>query len=162
MFPADDLTLTASGKSVADVGVAINYDLANVKLWLSANKLSLNPIKTEFLLIGPPYKINNLSVVPNVYIGDVPVKRVRETRAVGVCIDEFLSWDKHIDKITTNVSSGIGAINKLKSCVDHNTLMCAYIMHSYCHTSTIAAKFGTLLVSHFLIAHIEYKIGLLE
>jgi hypothetical protein len=37
-----------------------------------------------------------------------------------------LLWDKHIDKIAKKVSSGIGAIRKLKSSVDHNTLICAY------------------------------------
>ena len=31
-----------------------------------------------------------------------------------------------IDKIAKKVSSGVGAIKKLKSCVDHNTLICAY------------------------------------
>ena len=56
----------------------------------------------------------------------MPIKRVRETKALGVCIDEFLSWDKHIDKIAKKVSSGIGAIRKLKSCVDRNALICAY------------------------------------
>ena len=86
----------------------------------------LNLIKTEYLLIGSRHNINNISAVPNVSVGDVPIKRVRETKALGVCIDEFLSWDKHIDKIAKKVSSGIGAIGKLKSCVDRNTLICAY------------------------------------
>ena len=49
---ADDTTLTASGKSVLDAEMAINHDLANIKQWLSANKLSLNLVKTEYLLIG--------------------------------------------------------------------------------------------------------------
>ena len=49
---ADDTTLIASGKSIPDVEVAINYDLATVKQWLSSNKLSLNFIKTEYLLIS--------------------------------------------------------------------------------------------------------------
>ena len=53
-------------------------------------------------------------------------KRVRETESLGVCIDEFLLWDKHIDEIAKKISSGIGAIKKLKPCVDHNTLICAY------------------------------------
>ena len=48
---ADDTTLTASGKSISELQVTINHDLANVKQWLSANKLSLNLIKTEYLLI---------------------------------------------------------------------------------------------------------------
>ena len=60
------------------------------------------------------------------FVDDVPIKRVRETKALVVCINEFLSWDKHIDKIAKKVSSGIGAIIKFKSCVDHNTLIRAY------------------------------------
>ena len=61
---ADDTTLTISGKSVSDVEIAINDDLAQGKGWLSANKLSLNVIKTEYLLIGSRHNVNNLSVVP--------------------------------------------------------------------------------------------------
>ncbi|CAB4036522.1 Hypothetical predicted protein, partial [Paramuricea clavata] len=46
---ADDTTLTVSGKSIQDVEVAINHDLTNVKQWLTANRLSLNLVKTEYL-----------------------------------------------------------------------------------------------------------------
>ena len=71
---ADDTMLTVSGKSVSDLGIVINYDLVQVKGWLSANKLSLNVIKTECLLIGSRHNVNNLSAVPNVFVGDVPIK----------------------------------------------------------------------------------------
>ena len=68
MFP-DDTTQTVSGKSILDVEMAINYDLANVKRWLSVNKLFLNLIKTEYLLIGSRHNINNLTTAPNVFVG---------------------------------------------------------------------------------------------
>jgi hypothetical protein len=123
---ADDTTLTVSGKSLHDVEVAINHDLSNVNHWLCANKLSLNLVKTEYILIGSRHNINNILATPKVFVGDIPIKRVRETKALGVYIDEFLSWEKNIDKIAKKVSSGIGAIRKLKSCVDRNTLICAY------------------------------------
>ena len=60
------------------------------------------------------------------YVGNIPFKRVNETKALGVYIDEFLSWNKHIEEISKKISSGIGAVRKLKSYVDHNTLICAY------------------------------------
>jgi hypothetical protein len=101
-------------------------NLTNVKQWFSANRLSLNLVKTEYLLIGSRYNTNNLLAAPNVFVGDTPIKKVKETKALGVHIDEFLSWDKHIDKIAKKISSGIGAIRKLKYCVDHNTLIHAY------------------------------------
>ncbi len=89
---SDDTALTVSGRSIQDVEVAINHDLTNVKQWLSANRLSLNLVKTEYLLIGSRYNINNLLAAPNVFVGDTPIKRVKETKALGVHIDEFLSW----------------------------------------------------------------------
>ncbi len=49
----DDTTLTVSGsgKLIQDIKVAINHDLTN--------RLSLNLAKTEYLLIGSGYNINN-------------------------------------------------------------------------------------------------------
>ena len=61
---ADHTTLTVSGESVLDAEVVINHDFANIKQWLSANKLSLNLVKTEYLLIGSRHNINNLSHAP--------------------------------------------------------------------------------------------------
>ena len=63
---ADDTNLTVSDKSIQEVEVAISHDLTNVKQWLSANRLSLNLVKTEYLLIGSRYNINNLLAAPTV------------------------------------------------------------------------------------------------
>ena len=101
---ADDTALTASGDSVLDAEVAINHDLGNIKQWLSANKLSLNLFKTEYLLIRSRHNINNLFHAPKVHVGDIPIKRVRETKALGVYADEFLSLNKHIKVISKKIS----------------------------------------------------------
>ena len=100
---SDDMTLTVSGKSLHDVEVAINHDLPNVNQWLRANKLSLNLVKTEYILIGSRHNINNILPTPKVFVGDIPIKRVRETNLRHLepidYIDEFLSWEKHIDSV---------------------------------------------------------------
>ena len=57
---ADDTNLTVSGNALEEVELAINSDLATVKEWLLANKLTLNVAKTEFMLIGSNYKLRNL------------------------------------------------------------------------------------------------------
>ena len=80
---ADDTTLTASGESVLDAEVAINHDLANIKQWLSENKLSLNLVKTEYLLIRSRHNINNLFHAPKVHVGDIPIKRAKKQRHLG-------------------------------------------------------------------------------
>ncbi len=54
------------------------------------------------------------------------IDRVKVTKAPGVHIDEFLSWEKHVDTITKKASSGIAAIRKLKSCIDRGALIGVY------------------------------------
>ena len=56
---ADDTTLTAFGKSIQQIESKINCDLFNIKVWLLAKKLSLNLTKTEYLLIGSLFNVNN-------------------------------------------------------------------------------------------------------
>jgi hypothetical protein len=59
-------------------------------------------VKTEYLLyllIGSRSKINNLTSEPNIVINNRPIKRVSETKSLGILIDPFLSWDSHLDEL---------------------------------------------------------------
>ena len=49
---ADDTHLTYAGDNADNIQLHLNQDLENVHNWLRANKLTLNMIKTEFMLIG--------------------------------------------------------------------------------------------------------------
>ena len=54
----------------------MNGDLVYVKKWLLANKLSLNVVKTEFLLIGSHYSILTITAQPSIGIGHNSLKQV--------------------------------------------------------------------------------------
>ena len=86
---ADDTTLTTSGKYFNEDEAALISDFDNVKEWLFANKLSLNLVKAEYLLIRSRPNIKNLLVELNIFVGDVPVNRVSVTIAVGVMLMNF-------------------------------------------------------------------------
>ena len=87
---SDDSNLTVAGETIREVELAINDDLARMKEWLLANKLSLNVAKTQFLLIGSDYKINNLVTQPNIKIDQTKIKQVYNSRVFGVDIDNKL------------------------------------------------------------------------
>ena len=112
---ADDTSLTAAEETLNEVEKRANEDLKNVRNWLSANKLNLNIAKTEYVLIGSRYRINSLDVQPSINIDKQSVKRVKHTKVLGVQIDEHLNWGKHIESIASKISSGIGAIKKLRN-----------------------------------------------
>ncbi|CAB4032478.1 Hypothetical predicted protein [Paramuricea clavata] len=119
---ADDTNITVSGKSIKEAEVAVNVDLNNIREWLLSNRLSLNLVKTEYLLIGSRHNINTLEEQPRVFIGDEPIKGVQVTKTLGVKIDQFLTWDSHIDQISKKISSGISAMKKIKDFTNSDTL----------------------------------------
>ena len=49
---ADDTSLTVKGKVIDEIELGLKEDLDNIRLWLQANKRSLNVAKTEYVLIG--------------------------------------------------------------------------------------------------------------
>ena len=100
---ADDTTLTASGKSIQQIESEINCDLINIKeLAISANKLSLNLTKTEYLLIGSSFNVNNLTSEPNIMIDNVPIKRVTKTKSLVFKLTNFypgtIIWRKYVKR----------------------------------------------------------------
>ncbi len=114
---ADDTNLTAAGETIEEVESAMNNDLLRIKEWLLANKLSLNVAKT-----GSHHKLNNCDFQPSVKIGYDCIKQVHYSRVLGAEIDEHLSWNKHIENVVKKVTSGIGAMRRIRDSVDRETL----------------------------------------
>ncbi len=73
---ADDTNLTASGSSIHQ--------------WLLANKLTLNKDKTEYMVAGSRQRVSKIENDPDVKLGNCNIKRVRETKTLGVFIDDQL------------------------------------------------------------------------
>ena len=63
---ADYASLTAYGKSIEEIELGLNEDLEKIRLWLQANKLSLNVAKTEYMLIGSRQRLAKLPLEPNI------------------------------------------------------------------------------------------------
>ena len=123
---ADDTNLTAVGETVDEVEGRADIDMGNVRKWLCANKLSLNIGKTEYILIGSRHKTNSIDTERGIKIENQVIKKVRNTKVLGVKLDENLSWEKHIDHISSKITSGIGAIIRIKDYVEQSTLVTVY------------------------------------
>lgn len=123
---ADDTNLTTNGSSISDVQANLNEDLEHVHQWLLANKLTLNKKKTEYMIVGSRQRLNNINNDPNIELGEAKIKRVSETKTLGVIVDEQLKWKSHIGTVVTKVSKGIGMIRRMKDFVPQNTLISVY------------------------------------
>ena len=101
----DNTNLTASSNSIADIEIAVNSDLDNLRNWLTVNKLSLNVAKTEFRLIGSPQMIRNVSnSQPVILIENKQIKQVNISKTLGTKIDHHLTWKPSTENIR-NLSS---------------------------------------------------------
>ena len=101
--------------SACKVIIFLNAEIANLNTWLEANKLSLNIAKTEFMIIGSRQRLStfdNQNV--EVCVNNKQINRVLKSKSLGLTIDENLTWKYHVDNITKKVSSGIGALKRMR------------------------------------------------
>ena len=54
-------------------------------------------------------------------MGDKRVSRVSSSESLGLTMDENLTWSEHIDNISKKVSSGIGALKRVRSFISRET-----------------------------------------
>ena len=67
-------------------------ELDKLHAWFIVNKLSLNILKTNYILFGSRTCIaDNVSIT----MGKSPISRVNVTKFLGVNIDENLTWKDH-------------------------------------------------------------------
>ena len=124
---ADDTNLTASSETITDVESIMNSELANLKEWLISNKLSLNVAKTEFMVIGSKQMLNKTKDTEvNIKIDNRNIKQVFECKTLGVNVDQHLSWKNNTEKLCKKLSSGIGAIRRLREYLDKDSLLSVY------------------------------------
>ena len=63
--------------------------------------------------------INDYAI--NIHIDGVPIDQSNESKSLELIIDENLSWKAHIHKISKKVSSGIGALKRVRPFVSMHT-----------------------------------------
>ena len=116
---ADDTSFLLSGRDLNELFAQVNLELEKAFCWFKANKLSLNVSKTKYMVFrSPKMPLNdNLSIK----IGNEEVERIgqdcqiKSFKFVGIMIDEFLSWDYHINLVANKISKSIFALRQVKN-----------------------------------------------
>ena len=105
---ADDTNLFISHTDPDFLINTLNCELDKLSNWFSANRLSLNLTKTNFMEFKPRQKkhSSNFSVV----INERTIAQVNETAFLGVVLDENLTWKSHISSLAIKISKSIGII----------------------------------------------------
>ena len=88
-----------------------NQELSHVSSWFNANKLTVHPDKSKFIIFHPRRKQINPSEF-YILINNTPIAQVQEHKFLGIIIHENLSWKPHITSICDKVAKVIGILSK--------------------------------------------------
>ena len=103
---ADDTTLSSTLNVFSDnthdqhLESLINEELVKINDWLKINKLSLNVVKSKFMIFQKKKK--NIQIL-NLKIDNVNIDQVKELNLLGLIIDTNLNWKKHAEKYQMRV-----------------------------------------------------------
>ena len=106
---ANDTSLYNNIKSVSEIKDNLIPAFLKICNWLRSNKLSLNTVKTEFMVIGSQNKLNNMDSDPVttpylISIDGFTIKRTKVVKYLGLVADDALTWSQHIDYISTKIA----------------------------------------------------------
>ena len=136
---ADDTTLSSTINTFnnklknVDTQTLINDELSKIIEWLNINKLSLNKVKSKYMIFHMHKKeIPSFSLK----LGNTNIKKVDDFNYLGLTVDTDLNWKKHTEKVANRCSKKIGVLNRLKYvlplCIKtmlYNTLILPHITY---------------------------------
>lgn len=139
---ADDIQVYGFSSPVNAQALASNMSscLMVVDLWLKANDLLLNSMKTNVMYFGTRQRLNRI-YTPPITVGDHIIQPSSTLRCLGVILDSTLSFKSHISK---TLSLCFGVLRQLRS-----------IRHS------LSQPLTKTLIASLVFSRLDYCISLL-
>ena len=108
---ADDSTTTHSSTNLAQTISTIEKEFEHILNWLAANKLIINLDKTHLMLFTN--RVRPLEPITITVKGHT-ITEIKETKFLGIMLDNKLTWNAHIDYISKKVSKSVLLLRMLK------------------------------------------------
>ena len=133
---ADDTNIFYSSKNPNMLQNVINDELIKVYQYCSANKLSINFKKTNYMQITSRPRRNTLIDIPN-------ITRTSCIKYLGVYIDENLQWHNQIIHVNRKIVKNIGILFQLRRYLNIHMLTNLYYTLIYPYLSYGLMSWGT-------------------
>ena len=104
---ADDSGIMAASKTVNKLQSLLQEDIDSLVVWMNANKLTLNLLKTEFMIIGSKHKLKDIDETTSITIVGEEIYRSPYVKSLGFIIDQNLDWQDHVQAVIKKTSSGL-------------------------------------------------------
>ena len=131
-----------SHSNTSDLMSILNNELNNLCEWFSANKLSLNVSKTNYILFSNIHKRNEET------INNETIENVQVSKFLGLYVDDRLNWKQHIDYVQTKLSKTTAIMNKMRNLLHENALRTLYSSLFLPHLNYCSAIWGNTYKSN--------------
>ena len=144
---ADDTTLCFQNKNISDMTTICNNTLTDFSHWAIANRLTINPEKTQCMLFA---NIQFPENIPSVTLNHRPIESVDSFKFLGVVLDPKIKFNLHIQMICNKISKSIGIIRKISNYVSTSTLISLYYSLIYPYLTYCNLTWGSTYDSHLI------------
>jgi hypothetical protein len=123
---------------------------------MTSNFLSLNPSKTEFLLLGLPRQLDKLQNPKISLPGNVVLSPVTSARNLGVIFDSNMSLSEHISAISKSCFQHIRDLQRIRNTINLSTActIASSLIHSkldYCNSLLLNLPVSSLKRLQFVL-----------
>ena len=113
--------------------------ISDISSWMTANFLSLNPSKTEFMLIGLRQQISKISNPSLSLPSNHPITPTDSVRNLGFIFDSSLTFSKRISSLSSACNHHIRDLRRIRHTLDLKTasVIATSLVHSkleYCNS----------------------------
>jgi len=117
----------------------LESSISQVSSWMSANLLSLNPSKTEFLIFGNHFQLSRLNSPTLQIDSNTTISPVTSARNLGILFDNNLTFNQQISSVCKSCNWHIRDLRRIRSTLDFLTAqtIASSLTHSkldYCNS----------------------------
>ena len=133
---ADDSTLGATAKDVADIGTRLSTDCDQLSRWMKSNSFKLNADKTHFLVMGTNRRLNSMKEKMEVRMDDMGLTENKDSSVelLGVKVQGNLEWSSQVGSLATKLKKRLSGLEKLR-----------YVMNKSNKKSIVEGIFNSVL-----------------
>ena len=134
---ADDTNIFITGSTKSETYVNANKILNDVYMYMQCNLLHINMSNCRYMHFEPRNDKDDTcarttAYIPKshasrtLYINNIPIRQVRETKFLGVIIDDKLDWSAHINYICKKLRSATGTLCQIRGCIPKDNFKMIY------------------------------------
>ena len=130
---ADNIHLTVTSMNVEELVHKAQEELTHISECMKLNRLSANPQKTEYMIIGHPRRSNAVEIHETLGLNDSDIKRVKKAKSLGVIVDEGLNWEGQLKTVKGKVNGGLTSLKTLQNILPQSQLsnVCHALVESH-------------------------------